>query len=155
MAMTTKSSVMIFSGDAQVAGTPAIAAPRALYAVAFGSKPKKNPPELLPPSAADRACGIRLKKIEDGQTGIINRSDGSTYLDEKSVLTSGATPFITFAAQWLAHTLPCRSFTDTLTDTCARLGANVDHRNGDTCDAAILNGQLFQSHTLQFMSGIE
>jgi hypothetical protein len=32
---------------------------------------------------------------------------------------------ITFAAQWLAYTLPCRRFADTLTDACARLGANV------------------------------
>jgi hypothetical protein len=81
------------TADTDVAGTLAIAAPRALYAAAFGSKPKKNPPELLPPSAADRACGIRLKKIEDGKTdNIINRPHGSTYLEEKSVLTSGATP---------------------------------------------------------------
>lgn len=94
MAKTRKSSITRLSGDTDIAGTLAIVAPRALYAVAFGSKPKKNPPELLPPSAADCACGIRLKKIEDGKTGnIINRSHGSTYLDEKSVLTSGATPF--------------------------------------------------------------
>src|SRR6266851_4694929 len=93
MAMAPKSFITGFSGDTEVAGTLAIAAPRALYAVAFGSNPKKNPPELLPPAAADCACGIRLKKIEDGKTGnIINRSHGSTYLDEKSVLTSGATP---------------------------------------------------------------
>lgn len=92
--MTSKSFIRGFSGDADVAGTLAIAAPRALYAVAFGSKPKKNPqPELLPPSAADCACGLRLKKIKDGKAGnIINRPHGSTYLDEKSVLTSGATP---------------------------------------------------------------
>ena len=91
--MTPKSFITGLSGDTEVAGTPAIAAPRALYEVTFGSKPKKNPPELLPPSAADCACGIRLKKIEDGKTGsITNRSHGSTYLDEKSVLTSGATP---------------------------------------------------------------
>src|SRR5229473_3124290 len=93
MAKTPKSSITRFSGDTDIAGTLAIAAPRALYAVAFGSKPKKNPPELLPSSAADCACGIRLKKIEDGKTGnIINCSHGSTYLEEKSVLTSGATP---------------------------------------------------------------
>jgi hypothetical protein len=93
MAMTSKSFITGFSGGIEVAGTLAIAAPRALYAVAFGSKRKKNPPELLPPAAADRACGIRLKQIKDGKTGnIINRSHGSTYLDEKSVLTSGATP---------------------------------------------------------------
>ena len=93
MAMTPKSFITGISGDTEVADTLAIAAPRALYAVAFGSKPKKNPPELLPPSSEDCVCGIRLKKIEDGKAGkIINRSHGSTYLDEKSVLTSGATP---------------------------------------------------------------
>jgi hypothetical protein len=90
--MTAKSCITGFSGDTDVAGALAIAVPRALYAVALGSKSKKNPPEFLPPSATDRACGIRLKKIEDGKTGIIDRSHGSTYLDEKSVLRSGATP---------------------------------------------------------------
>jgi len=32
----------------------------------------------------------------------------------------------TFAAQWLAYTLPCRRFAVTLADDCARLGANAD-----------------------------
>lgn len=31
----------------------------------------------------------------------------------------------TFAAQWLAYTLPCRRFDCILADTDARLGANV------------------------------
>ena len=31
-----------------------------------------------------------------------------------------------FVAQWLACTFPYRRFADTLTDACARLGANVD-----------------------------
>src|SRR5438067_9284518 len=31
-----------------------------------------------------------------------------------------------FAAQWLAYTLPCRRFADTLADACARLGADAD-----------------------------
>jgi hypothetical protein len=30
------------------------------------------------------------------------------------------------AAQWLAYTLPCRRFADTLADACARLGADAD-----------------------------
>jgi len=38
----------------------------------------------------------------------------------------GTLRFITFAAQWLAYTLPCRRFADTLTDANARLGVNVD-----------------------------
>ena len=33
---------------------------------------------------------------------------------------------ITFAAQWLAYTLPCRRFADILADAYARLGADVD-----------------------------
>jgi hypothetical protein len=33
---------------------------------------------------------------------------------------------ITFAAQWLAYTLPCRRFADILADACARLGAHLD-----------------------------
>jgi hypothetical protein len=33
---------------------------------------------------------------------------------------------ITFAAQWLAYTLPCRRFAVILADANARLGANVD-----------------------------
>ena len=32
---------------------------------------------------------------------------------------------VSFAAQWLAYTLPCRRFADILTDACARLGADV------------------------------
>ena len=30
-----------------------------------------------------------------------------------------------FVAQWLAYAFPCRRFADTLTDACARLGADV------------------------------
>jgi hypothetical protein len=33
---------------------------------------------------------------------------------------------ITYAAQWLACTLPCRRFTLTLADAGARLGADAD-----------------------------
>jgi hypothetical protein len=32
----------------------------------------------------------------------------------------------TFAAQWLAYTLPYRRFADALTDACARIGGDVD-----------------------------
>jgi hypothetical protein len=38
----------------------------------------------------------------------------------------GALRKITFAAQWLAYTLPCRRFACILADADARLGANVD-----------------------------
>ncbi len=47
---------------------------------------------LLPPAAADCSSGVRLMKSEDRNTeNIINRPGRSTYPEEKSVLTSGAT----------------------------------------------------------------
>src|SRR5476651_1273046 len=49
-------------------------------------------PELLTPSASDCAARRRLTKSEDKETIIINRSGRSTYPEEKSVQTSGATP---------------------------------------------------------------
>src|ERR1019366_7885425 len=91
--MTEKGFITANSGDTDVAGTLSIAAPRALYAVASGHKPKKIPEELLPASPADRGSGIRLIKSEDRKKDdIINRPGRSTYPREKSVLTSGATP---------------------------------------------------------------
>src|SRR5882672_9768928 len=47
----------------------------------------------------------------------------------------GALRFITFAAQWLAYTLPCRRFTDILADAYARLGANVDRYSFTATDS--------------------
>ena len=38
----------------------------------------------------------------------------------------GVRDYRTFAAQWLACTIPCRRFAGTLTGTDARLGADVD-----------------------------
>jgi hypothetical protein len=38
----------------------------------------------------------------------------------------GTPETFTYAAQWLACTIPCRRFTGTLTDDGARLGANSD-----------------------------
>ena len=38
----------------------------------------------------------------------------------------GALREITYAARWLAYTLPCRRFACILADTDARLGVNVD-----------------------------
>src|ERR1017187_5590427 len=103
--MTEKGFITANSGDTEVAGTLSIAAPRALYAVASGHKPKKNPEELLPASPADRGSGIRLIKSEDRKKDdIINRPGRSTYPREKSVLTSGATPGIT--AEKLRRRLP-------------------------------------------------
>jgi hypothetical protein len=41
---------------------------------------------------------------------------------------------ITYAAQWLAYTLPCRRFADTLADDCARLGVDVDRYSFTAAD---------------------
>jgi hypothetical protein len=93
--MSAKGFSTAITGDTEVAGTPSIAAPGALYAVDFGPKTKKHPAELLPPAAADCLSGIRLTQSKDGQDDdIINRPGRSTYLEEKSVLTSGATPLL-------------------------------------------------------------
>jgi len=51
-------------------------------------------PELLPPFGRETALWARgLTKTEEEET-IINCSGRSTYLDEKSVLRSGATPVL-------------------------------------------------------------
>jgi hypothetical protein len=95
MAMTPKSSVTTFSGDTDVAGTLAIATSRALYAVAFGIEAEEKSAGTSSAFGGRRRLWyIRLKKIEDEKTGIINRPHGSTYLEKKSVLTSGATPIV-------------------------------------------------------------
>jgi hypothetical protein len=50
-------------------------------------------PMIPPPAAADCLSGIRLAQSKDGNDDdIINRPGRSTDLEEKSVLTSGATP---------------------------------------------------------------
>jgi polyphosphate kinase 2 len=48
--------------------------------------------ELLPPAAADCAAVRRLTKSQEKENIIINNSGRSTHPEEKSVLTSGATP---------------------------------------------------------------
>src|SRR5450759_2094502 len=91
--MTVTGFIKWISGDTHVAGTLSIGAPRALCAGAFGPQLKKNPKELLPAMPAGCGWGIRLTKSEERKTDdIINRPGRSTYLEEKSVLTSGATP---------------------------------------------------------------
>src|SRR5579872_1680537 len=49
-------------------------------------------PELLPAALADCPTCRELTKSEEEETIIINRPGTSTYPEEKSVLTSGATP---------------------------------------------------------------
>jgi len=53
------------------------------------------------------------------------RADASCRVAFRDTYGVGTPRFITFAAQWLAYTLPCRRFTDILADAGARLGANV------------------------------
>ena len=54
--------------------------------------PKRQTEELLTPTASDRGTRSRLTKTKDAEKIIINRQGRSTYPEEKSVLTSGATP---------------------------------------------------------------
>jgi len=93
-AMTDKELISSISGDTEVAGTPSIAAPGALYAADLSTpKAKKPEPELLPSRGRVTALRRRrLTKTEEEETIIINRPGRSTYPEQKSVLTSGATP---------------------------------------------------------------
>ena len=54
------------------------------------------------------------------------RAGASSRLAFRQTYGVGTLWKITFAAQWLAYTLPCRRFADILTGACARLGVNVD-----------------------------
>ena len=53
------------------------------------------------------------------------RADVPARVAFRETYRVGTLEIITFAAQWLAYTLPCRRFAAILTDACARLGANV------------------------------
>src|SRR5665213_932671 len=92
--MTDNAPSRPISGDTQVAGTPSIAAPGALYAVDSSTPKQKKPaPELLPPFGRETALyQRRLTKTGEKETIIINRPDRSTYPEQKSVSRSGATP---------------------------------------------------------------
>jgi hypothetical protein len=91
--MTAHACITCISRARRIAGTLAIAAPGALYAVDFSTpQPKNLEPELLPATPADCPTGRELTQSEDEETIIINRPDRSTYPDRESVLTSGATP---------------------------------------------------------------
>jgi hypothetical protein len=84
-------------GDAQVAGISRNRLLELLRRSDFSGQ-RKNP-ELLPLNAADCACSRPLTKIQDEETITINPTGRSTYPEEKSVLTSGTTPFRGFAPQ--------------------------------------------------------
>lgn len=78
------------SGDSEVAGALRSRLPRLPMRSLFPTTLQN--PELLTPSASDCAARRPLTKSEEEETIIINRPGRSTYPDEKSVLTSGATP---------------------------------------------------------------
>jgi hypothetical protein len=59
-----------------------------------------------------------------GQTD--TRHSVSTHVAFHETYRVGTPEIITYAAQWLACTLPCRRFADILTDNCARLGVDAD-----------------------------
>src|SRR5271166_2962727 len=84
------------SGDAQVAGISRNRLLELLRRSDFSGQRKK--PELLPLNAADCACSRPLTTSEDEETITINRPGRSTYPEEKSVLTSGATPEVVIDA---------------------------------------------------------
>jgi hypothetical protein len=54
------------------------------------------------------------------------RDSASVCVAFHDTYSVGTPDKITYAAQWLAYTLPYRRFADTLTDACARLGVDVD-----------------------------
>jgi hypothetical protein len=62
----------------------------------------------------------------------------------------GVRGYKTFAAQWLACTIPCRRFADTLAGTDARLGADVDRYSFIAVDShhLLLASLPAHSHTL-------
>jgi hypothetical protein len=53
------------------------------------------------------------------------RDDVSVRVAFRQSYGVGTPEKITYAARWLAYTLPCRRFTDTLADAGARLGADA------------------------------
>ena len=99
--MTTHAFIRCISGDRQIAGTLAIAAPGALYAVDFSTPEPKTRNRSFFRLRRETALRVRrLTKSEDEETIIINRSGRSTYPEEKSVLTSGATPQLQRLGRW-------------------------------------------------------
>src|ERR1039457_2806809 len=100
--MTNKWLPTTISGDAEVAGASRSRLLGLLRRSDFPGR-RKNP-ELLPLNATDRASPRPLTKIQDEETIIIHRPGRSTYPEEKSVLTSGATPFLVeFLPPWFSN----------------------------------------------------
>ena len=117
------------SGDAQVAGISRNRLLELLRRSDFSGQRKK--PELLPLNAADCACSRPLTTSEDEETITINRPGRSTYPEEKSVLTSGATPVPPGSSQlrglrdiYFPMNIPLQLSTQTRT---ARLPGGLQH----------------------------
>ena len=79
-----------------------------------------------------RSPGFRAKSVHACQ-GLRPRRVGSDARDNASSRIAfrptdsvGTRNKFSFAALWLAYTLPYRRFADLLADACARLGANAD-----------------------------
>jgi hypothetical protein len=90
MGMTQNPLSTPISRDTKVAGISGNRLLELLRRSDFSGQ-RKNP-ELLPLNAADCGCSRPLTMNQDEETITINRPGRSTYPDEKSVLTSGATP---------------------------------------------------------------
>ena len=54
------------------------------------------------------------------------RNSAPVHIAFHNEYSVGARFSLTFAAQWLAYTLPYRRFADALTVACARIGGDVD-----------------------------
>ena len=114
------------SGDSEVAGALRSRLPRLPMRSLFPTTLQN--PELLTPSASDCAARRPLTKSEEEETIIINRPGRSTYPDEKSVLTSGATPDLRTAWQYCrGAALDCRSAAmRTVQTRCRSLRKSID-----------------------------
>jgi hypothetical protein len=67
------------------------------------------------------ACqGLRPRRVRSNA-----RDNASARMAFRPTDSVGTRNKFSFAALWLAYTLPCRRFADTLTGACARLGADV------------------------------
>ncbi len=78
-----------------------------------------------------RSPGSRTRSVRTCQglrprwAGPSARSNAPVRIAFRKRNSVGAQDDVDFAAQWLAYAIPCRRFACILTDTCARLGADV------------------------------
>src|SRR5271166_2855127 len=110
--MTDNAVATWISGDAKIAGTSRSRLLRLLRRSDFSGQRKNS--ELLPLNAADRASSRPLTKIQDKETITIHRPGRSTYPEEKSVLTTGTTPWATARREATPSICICRRESDNL-----------------------------------------